>query len=235
MKGAFGGQLAASAPPRGGHAGPPGSLGEAVPEPRCTRAPGQRPVCGVAGPGPTVDAGPALEPVPGPERPPPAGPRSREAPRISRPGGRPAPEAAGGGRSTGSLMRPSARQHNAKQTGPRGPRRPQPRPFQRLLQGDLGVTGSMGRRARVGNHSRWRPDPHACTARGPAPSPRPARGTGSCPDSQLRAGGVPRWRLRAEGALGCVCVQLRAPSLSDPAAVSVRRARNPRRFLHGAK
>lgn len=103
MKGAFGGQLAASAPPRGGHAGPPGSLGEAVPEPRCTRAPGQRPVCGVAGPGPTVDAGPALEPVPGPERPPPAGPRSREAPRISRPGGRPAPEAAGGGRSTGSL------------------------------------------------------------------------------------------------------------------------------------
>lgn len=232
MKGAFGGQLAASAPPRGGHAGPPGSLGEAVPEPRCTRAPGQRPGvwcrwsrphCG-CGAGTRACAWPGAAPAR--RAPQPGGPTDFPSWWETRPRGR---------RWRPEHREPNARQHNAKQTGPRGPRRPQPRPFQRLLQGDLGVTGSMGRRARVGNHSRWRPDPHACTARGPAPSPRPARGTGSCPDSQLRDGGVPRWRLRAEGVLGCVCVQLRAPSLSDPAAVSVRRERNPRRFLHGAK
>lgn len=158
MKGAFGGQLAASAPPRGGHAGPPGSLGEAVPEPRCTRAPGQRPVCGVAGPGSTVGAGPALEPVPGPERPPPAGPRSREAPRISRPGGRPAPEAAGGGRSTRSLTRPSAQCEADR------PTRPAPASAPPLPEASAGGPGGHEQHGA------------ACPCRKPlAMAPRPAR------------------------------------------------------------
>lgn len=167
MKGAFGGQLAASAPLRGGHAGPPGSLGEAVPEPRCTRAPGQRPVCGVAGPGPTVDAGPALEPVPGPERPPPAGPRSWEAPRISRPRGRPAPEAAGGGRSTGSLTRPSAQCEADR------PARPAPAsapPLPEASAGGLGGHGQHGAACPC-----WKPLAMAPQTRTPAPRGAPPR------------------------------------------------------------
>lgn len=152
---AFSGQQAASTPLLGGHGQPAqGRSGRTSLSPHSTRAPGQRPACGTAGPGPTADAGPVLEPVPGPEWPPPAGPRGREASWIFRPRGIPATEAADGVRSAGSLTKAHApRRQNAKQTGPPGPDRLSPAPSRGFCTGTRESQGSTGLRAHVSTRS----------------------------------------------------------------------------------